>query len=108
MAQEETMTGYRKPTSYAASTDPDIMYMHEALKSPDAPDFVKAMMKEIDAHVNNKNWQVIKRSEIPSDSKVLPAVWAMCRKRDIATRQVVKWKARLNVHGGKQTYGVDY
>ena len=24
------------------------------------------------------------------------------------SREVYKWKARLNVHGGKQTYGVDY
>jgi hypothetical protein len=32
----------------------------------------------------------------------------MRRKRRIISREVYKWKARLNVHGGKQTYGVDY
>lgn len=40
--------------------------------------------------------------------KVLPSVWAMKRKRDIATRAILKYKARLNVHGGKQEYGVNY
>ena len=30
-------------------------------------------------------------------------------KRKILSREVYKWKARLNVHGGKQiSYGVDY
>jgi hypothetical protein len=32
----------------------------------------------------------------------------MRRKRRIMSREVYKWKARLNVHGGKQTYGVDF
>lgn len=30
----------------------------------------------------------------------------MKRKRRIATREVYKWKARLNLHGEKQEYGV--
>jgi Reverse transcriptase (RNA-dependent DNA polymerase) len=32
----------------------------------------------------------------------------MRRKRDIATRKVTKWKARLDLHGGKQQKGIDY
>jgi hypothetical protein len=32
----------------------------------------------------------------------------MKRKRRIKTREVYKWKARLNVHGGMQTHGVNY
>jgi hypothetical protein len=32
----------------------------------------------------------------------------MRRKRRIATQEVYKWKARLNVHGGKQTKFVNY
>ena len=32
----------------------------------------------------------------------------MKRKRDIVTRKVYKWKARLNVHGGQQEKGVNY
>eukprot|EP00978_Attheya_sp_CCMP212_P035604 scaffold155678_cov30-Attheya_sp.AAC.2 len=32
----------------------------------------------------------------------------MKRKRRIATREVYKWKARLNIHGGKQEKGINY
>jgi hypothetical protein len=32
----------------------------------------------------------------------------MKRKRDILTRKVLKYKARLNVHGGKQEYAVNF
>ena len=32
----------------------------------------------------------------------------MKQKSCIATREIYKWKARLNVHGGKQEYGVFY
>ena len=32
----------------------------------------------------------------------------MKRKRDIATRAIKKYKARLNLHGGKQTFGEDF
>jgi Reverse transcriptase (RNA-dependent DNA polymerase) len=45
---------------------------------------------------------------VPKEYPFLPAVWAMRRKCDIATQQVYKWKARLNVHGGKQTKGLNY
>jgi len=41
-------------------------------------------------------------SKVPEGHKVLDAVWSMKRKRHLLTRQVYKWKARLNVHGGQQ------
>ena len=51
---------------------------------------------------------VVRREDIPEGTKVLPAVWAMKRKRLIDARKVYKWKARLNVHGVKQDYGEHY
>ena len=66
------------------------------------------MKKEVSAHEDNKHWELTKRSDIPSQHKVLPSVWAMKRKRRIATREVYKWKARLNIHGGKQEKGINY
>ena len=39
---------------------------------------------------------------------MLDSIWAMKRKRDIRTREVYKHKARLNIHGGQQEYGVHY
>ncbi len=39
---------------------------------------------------------------------VIPCVWAMRRKRDLTTNEITKHKARLNIHGGKQVYGINY
>ena len=96
------------PIAYSASSDPDTMYMDQAMKQPDRKQFIKAMVDEVTAHTNNGHWKLILKSEVPHGTKVLPSVWAMKRKRRIATREVYKWKARLNLHGGKQEYGVNY
>jgi hypothetical protein len=88
--------------SKRVATDQDTMYLHQALKSPDRIEFIRAMGKEIQSHVANKNWILILRSDVPPGKSILPAVWAMRRKRDKETRQVYKCKARLNIHGGKQ------
>ena len=96
------------PIAFAASSDPDVMYLHEAMKQPDKKEFLKAMVDEVTTHTERGHWKIIKISEVPAGTKILPAVWAMRRKRRIMSREVYKWKARLNVHGGKQTHGVDY
>ena len=99
---------YDNPFAFAASSDPDVMYIKEAMKAEDSEHFVTAMQQEVKAHIDNKNWMIIHKSLVPANRKILPAVWAFRRKRDIATRKVYKWKARLNVHGGKQVKGLDY
>ena len=94
--------------AYAASSDPDTMYLHEAMREPDQEQFLKAMQEEIRGHTENKNWRLVKHTDIPEGSSILPAVWAMKRKRWISTQEVYKWKARLNIDGSKQTKGVNY
>lgn len=96
------------PIAFAASNNPDIMYVEQALKEPDAPQFRAAMEAEVQAHVDGEHWVVIEKNSLPEGTKVLPAVWAMRRKRRIITDEVYKWKARLNLHGGKQEHGVNY
>eukprot|EP00978_Attheya_sp_CCMP212_P013327 scaffold33477_cov61-Attheya_sp.AAC.1 len=93
------------PIAFTASSDPDNLYLHEAMREPDKKQFMEAMKKEVSSHEDNQHWEITKRSSIPKQHKVLPAVWAMKRKRCIATREVYKWKARLNIHGGKQERG---
>ena len=66
------------------------------------------MAKEIASHDNNEHWKIVRKSEVPEGTPVLPSVWAFRRKRRIATNEVYKWKARINVHGGKQVHGVNY
>ena len=92
----------------ATASDPDTMYLHEAMKEPDRAEFLKAMRKEIDDQMGNGNFTIVPRSSVPKDKSILPTVWQMKRKRDIRTRQVKKWKARLNIDGSRMKQGVHY
>ena len=94
--------------AYKASTDPDTMYMHQAMKQPDADDFRQAMQKEWDDQLANGNFTLMKRTEVPKGRIILPAVWQMKRKRDIRTRQIKKYKARLNIDGSRMKHGEHY
>jgi Reverse transcriptase (RNA-dependent DNA polymerase) len=96
------------PIAFAASNNPDIMYLNEAMAAPDKEEFRKAMLKEVESHELNQHWELVKRADLPAGTEVLPAVWAFRRKRRIATQEVYKWKARLNLHGGRQTKDVNY
>jgi hypothetical protein len=89
-------------------SDPDTMYFHEAIRQPDREEFIKAIIKEINDHIRRKHWILIPREQVPKGTKILSSVWAMKRKRDLVTREVYKHKARLNVHGGQQQFGVNY
>ena len=96
----------RDPIAYVASCnnkkEKDTMYYHEAMCQDDRNKFVEAIAKEFNAHIENKHWSLIDKSEVPQETTVIPSVWSMKRKRDISTRKITKYKARLNLHGGKQ------
>ena len=94
--------------AYAASKDPDVMYLHEAMKQPDKPQFLKAMTKEVEGQIANGNFALVHIDDVPEGASILPAVWAMRRKRRIDTGEIYKWKARLNIDGSKQIHGVNY
>ena len=94
--------------AYKASTDPDTMYRHEAMREPDRDEFIKAMHKEIIDQMKNGNFSIVRRSKVPKGKAILPAVWQMKRKRDIKTREIKKYKARLNIDGSRMKQGVHY
>jgi hypothetical protein len=96
------------PIAFHAEMMGDIMYLHQVLRQPDASEFVKAIIKEVNGHVENKNWLLICRDQVPPDIEVVPSVWALRRKRNLITNEITKCKARLNLHGGKQVYGINY
>jgi Reverse transcriptase (RNA-dependent DNA polymerase) len=96
------------PIAFLAKSDPDTLYYHQAMKAKDAKEFRMAMQGKIDSHCDNDHWEIIKRTKVPEGVKVLDSVWAMRRKRRIKTKEIYKWKARLNIHGGQQEYGVNY
>jgi hypothetical protein len=67
------------------------------MKAPDTEQFKEAMRREVNEHTRKGHWRVICKEDVPSHSKILPAVWSMKRKRSIETREVYKLIARLNL-----------
>ena len=94
--------------AYKATSDPDSMYLHEAMQQEDKAEFLKAMLEEVRDQTNNENFSIIKRNQVPRGSTILPCVWQMKRKRHIKTRKIKRWKARLTVDGSRMTKGVHY
>ena len=104
----DLLDGMDDPIAFAVSNNPDVMHIGEALVAPDAAQFKQAMADEVESHTEHDHWEIVDRSTLDADTKVLPAVWAFRRKRRIATQEVYKWKARLNIHGGHQEHGINY
>jgi hypothetical protein len=88
------------PIAFLAEMMGDVMYLHQALCQPDSKEFMEAVIKEVNGHVDNNHWKLIPRTEVPEGTEVVPSVWA--------TGKVTKHKARLNLHGGKQEFGTNY
>jgi hypothetical protein len=97
------------PIAFAATLNPDTIYLHEAMSAPDREKFLEAMAREVQDHENFDHWELIPKAAVPEGTVILPAVWSMKRKRCIQMNKVCyKWKARLNIHGGKQIKDVHY
>ena len=78
------------------------------MKTTEKENFKQAMNKEFMDHCERKNWKILPAEEILEGGEVLDAVWAMRRKRYILTKQIYRWKARLNLYGDQQEFGVNY
>jgi Reverse transcriptase (RNA-dependent DNA polymerase) len=91
-----------------ATSDPGTLYYHKAMKEDNALQFRTAMTKEVDNHMSKRHRELVHRNRIPEGVQVLPAVWAMKCKRQIATSEIYKWKARLNIRGHMQKYSVHF
>ncbi len=102
LADDDPVTNEHPLVALAASNDPDILTLKQAMQAEDADKFRESMVQEFNDHCNKEHWAFVLRNSLPPGTKVLQSVWAMRRKRRIATGEVYKWKARLNVHGGQQ------
>jgi hypothetical protein len=98
----------RNPIAFYAKIMGGIMYLQQALHQPDESHFVDAALQEVNGHVENKNWVLTKRSKVPEGDNILLSVWSMDCKRDITTNEIKKYKARLNLHNGKQVFGMNF
>jgi Reverse transcriptase (RNA-dependent DNA polymerase) len=105
---DQTFIDQQDPISIMAQLDKDTMYWDEAMKQHDAPQFLEAAIKEVKTHTEMKHWIVIPQSQVPPNTRILDAVWSMKRKRRLLTNEVYKHKARLNIHGGQQQFGINF
>jgi hypothetical protein len=98
----------RHPIAFVAKMMGDDMHLRQALRQPDACQFVDWVIKKINSHINCKHWVVTPRSEVPEDTNVLASVWAIRRKCNLTTGKITKHKVHLNLHRGKQEFGMMY
>jgi hypothetical protein len=105
-AHLELQEQMQNPIAFHAEMMGDILYLQQVLRQPDAKEIMQAVIKEVNGHVDCNNWTLKKRSKVPEDVQIIPSVWSM--KRDLTTKKIKSHKARLNLHGGKQIYGMNY
>ena len=74
----------------------------EAINSPDAKHWIKAMKTEIQSMLNKKVWRRVKKSDIPSDKKLIGCKWVYKLKDNGA------YCARLVALGYSQRPGIDF
>jgi hypothetical protein len=107
-AHLELQERMQNPVAFHADMMGEVLYFQQALRQHDAKEFVQAVIKAVNGHVDCKNWTLKKRSKVPEDIQIVPSVWSMQRKRDLTTKEFKSHKARLNLHGGKQIYRMNY
>jgi hypothetical protein len=64
----------QNPIAFHAKMMGDIMYYHQALQQLDAKQFADAVVKEVNGHVDNKHWELVKQEEVPEDAQIVPSV----------------------------------
>jgi hypothetical protein len=96
--------------AYASTKgDPDTLYLSEAKRQIDWPEFQKAMSKEVNDFNEREHWEPFERAGLAQIKSydIVQAIWSFKRKRR-PTGELLKYKARLCAHGGQQTQGVTY
>jgi hypothetical protein len=96
------------PNTFHAETMGIIMYFYQTLEQPDAREFMKALLKELNGYTKNKRWKLIDHSQVPKDVNVISSVWSMQCKYNLFTNKVTKYESRVNKHGEKQVYEINY
>jgi Reverse transcriptase (RNA-dependent DNA polymerase)/GAG-pre-integrase domain len=88
--------------STSASTEPKSL--KEALSLPDSEKWVAAAIDEINAHLENKTWELCR---LPAGKKAIGSRWVFKVKHN-ADGSVERYKGRIVAKGYAQRQGVDY
>ena len=86
----------------------DIMYFYQVIMQSDTQEFVNAIIKEVEAHIRDEHWKLVKQSKELPGTYLQPSMRAMYCKWNLMTNKIRGHKARLNIHGSKQMYGMKY
>ena len=101
----DSLVNYLNPAAFATMANKeDNPTYKEALASPDATGFIRAMELEVET-IQQKNGYIL--APRPRNQKVLSGVWAFKRKR-YPDGSVRKLKARYCARGFEQQQGIDY
>jgi hypothetical protein len=79
----------------------------EAMASRDREKWRAAAQAEFDGCVAQETWVLTKRSDLPSNTNIIPVKWVFKIKTD-ENGVVTKYKARITPKGFAQRHGIDY
>ena len=79
-----------------------VMKYDEAMETKDRKEWQEAINDEYNRMITKRVWKPVRRSEVPSEAKVLTSTWAMKKKSNGTLR------ARLNARGYEQVDGEHY
>jgi hypothetical protein len=88
----------------ARSDESEPRTLRDALKHPDADLWYQAAVKEMEAHIENGTWELVK---LPPGRKAIGSRWVFKVKRN-ADGSVERYKARVVAQGFSQRPGVDF
>jgi hypothetical protein len=84
------------------TTELHVMKYDEAMKSPDAEQWQRAVKEEYERMVENGVWTPVQKSEVSNEARILTSTWAMKKKSNGTFR------TRLNGRGFEQVPGIHY
>jgi len=105
-SNEDGTDNLLQPFAYAA-VDDDTLHYGQMRRAIDRDKFELDMQREVQDLLASQSITIVPRKDMPKDSKAVPAIWSFRRKR-APDWSVIKWKARLCPHGGKQIEGVNF
>jgi len=79
----------------------------EAMLSKDNKKWRAAAQAEFNGCVKMNTWVLVKRTDLPKDTNIIPVKWVFKIKTD-ENGVVTKYKARITPKGFKQKHGIDY
>ena len=101
---------HRRTRIYAkvAVSDPDTMYFNQAMKENDATQFLNATHKELAYLLSKGIFELIPCRRVQEGYALSSEVQSKKQKRRVLTREIYRYKARLNLYGSNILPGVHY